>query len=434
MKLYRILPILALFLSVSASEIELNAALELALKNHFSIAIAKNQVQIAENTRGTASSPLLPTLDAVGGYTYTNRHATQNPPPVALPNGTTTSNAFNAQLALSWTIFDGMRMFHTRAQVNSQADYNTQVAQTQIENTIVQVMTSYWQLLAQQQALTVAQKQLEITMQRLAVQQERRALGLLDSNAILKIRVDLNADSARLLAQELLLQTVQNQLNTAIGRSYDAPITAVSPWNLPQDIGSVADWQAAATTHNRNFKQLQLKLQMAELNQSIKGSTLWPTISLSGTYGYSDTYSNLPNNTKQDLNAWQGQVGVNARWNIFNGLQDKIARQNQALEVQNAQSEIKLQELTLANAVLAQHQQTLQLLSQVHFEQQALELAQQSFNISAEQHKIGQLSSLEFRESQAQLLAAELRIMQAQLSAKKALIELERLCGKIQIN
>ncbi|NLB62613.1 MAG: TolC family protein [Fibrobacter sp.] len=416
-----------------AAELKLTDALELALKNHYGITIAKNQMQMADNQRSAANSTLLPTLDAIGAYNYTHRNAEQNPA-LATVNGITTSNVFNAQLALNWTIFDGMRMFNNRSQIQSQADFNTEGAQILIEAAIVQVMNSYWQLASQQKTVEIAQQQLDITSQRLAVQQEKRSLGLLDSSEILKVKVDLNADSARLIEQQLILNSLQNQLNTSIGRNHGDPISAISALELPEDLPPVSEWQNAAQEHNRNFNQLKLKLRSAELKQSIQSSTLWPTLSVAGNYGYTNSHSNLPNSSSQDLNAWQGQVGVNARWNIFNGFQDKVAHQNNAIEVQNVQAEIKLQELLLNNLVQEQHQRMVQLLSKVNFENSALDLAQQSFDFSAEKHKIGQLSSLEFRDAQGQLLAAQLRVMQAQLQAKQALIELERLCGKIQLN
>jgi len=111
-----ILLIVLLAVSISAQPMmTLDEAIALGLRNSYDIQMSRNQAQMSTNSKGLGLASFLPTVDASGGYRVTNSNQE-----VDLPSSSAESDLdyLNAELSLSWTIFDGFKMFIDRKKFN----------------------------------------------------------------------------------------------------------------------------------------------------------------------------------------------------------------------------------------------------------------------------------------------------------------------------
>jgi outer membrane protein len=93
----------------------LQSAIEMALRQNYSIQIARNQSDIATNNNTIGNAGFLPSVTAAAVASSSNTSIRQE-----FNNGNTinragaAASAVAANVALSWTIFDGLKMFATR--------------------------------------------------------------------------------------------------------------------------------------------------------------------------------------------------------------------------------------------------------------------------------------------------------------------------------
>jgi Outer membrane protein len=108
-------PVCVLFLSLPATAqrmLTLEEAIATALKNNYDILLAQNDSAAAALDLSYKNAAFLPRLNGNLGTVWNNNNTRQ-----ILADGTKReskglkSNTITAQLALNWTLFDGLKMF-----------------------------------------------------------------------------------------------------------------------------------------------------------------------------------------------------------------------------------------------------------------------------------------------------------------------------------
>jgi outer membrane protein TolC len=428
--------------SFSADTLTLESLLSEVLKNNFGVKIAKNQEASSKNNRVLANSNLLPTLDLEGNLNYTETDSDTDP----AANSDGVQGAYNQSLGLrlNWTLFDGFRMFRARALVHRQSDLDLELARQQIETAVLNASRAFLALLSHQQKELILREQLEISRHRLMDQQHKKEMGATSSRELLGAQVVLNTDSSAWLSQLTELNAAQNRVNILIGRTPSAAVFAAPPPELPPSIQPVPYWSELSLKNNTSLKSLRLGHEIANLNVAIKSSAFWPMLIFVGSYGWSSSdaeYLSGQNNPLTGLpldntsrSSLSGMVGLNLRWNLFNGLLDKTSLSNAKLRAQDASWLRDEAQLKIESQVYELWLRAENALKQYQFDQSALELARQNFAVNQEAFQTGQVNSLSFREAQQALLNSELRLETSRLNAALSLMELEQSAGILRIN
>jgi outer membrane protein len=121
MKKYNVLLffVVVLYGSISAQEVlSLQAAIDSALLQNYRIIVARNQVEIASNNNQPGQAGMLPNVSLNISDSPANNNLRQE-----FANGSeivrnnVNSNTLNAQLAATMTLYDGGKMFATRAKL-----------------------------------------------------------------------------------------------------------------------------------------------------------------------------------------------------------------------------------------------------------------------------------------------------------------------------
>ena len=163
--------------------------LEIGLKNNYSIRIARNEAQAAQNSSGLGTAAFLPQVNASGNGSLSNT-SEQSTSPFSL--GNTDVSTISGQIALSWTIFDGFRMFADRARYHELARLGQEKARATIEETVVAIGQAYFNLVQQELLLEVAVETRDVSRIRLEKMQIRRDLGGASSTDYLNAQVAFN--------------------------------------------------------------------------------------------------------------------------------------------------------------------------------------------------------------------------------------------------
>lgn len=151
---------------------------------------------------------------------------------------------------------------------------------------------------------------------------------------------------------------------------------------------------------------------------------------LTGSYGWNE--GNFPSTNFLASNTTYGlSGGLNLTWNLFDGGSAITALKNAKLQISNQelfQKQIKTEvNRDIANAK-GNYENRLAI---YRMQESNVEVAQSNFKRSDERYRSGQISSLELRQAQLNLLNARTTKNLAKYEAKLAEVELLQLTGQL---
>ena len=406
-------------------------AISLALDNNYGIKIANNNAQVAENNKGILNSGYLPTVIGNAGATFNRDNITaefSNGNPPAVLNGAESSR-YNANINLNYTLFDGLGRYYNYKRLKETYNLSELQARETIENTVVQLLTIYYDVAARTENIEALEETLTLSQDRLTRAQYQFDYGQNTKLEILNAEVDINNDNINIISAEQGLINAKRDLNVVTGNSIvntfkvDTTITFLIQLNK-QDL--------LEKLHQNNVTLLQNEKNIAINDFTLKAnkSGYLPTIGLTGTYGWNENNNNAAAFVAVSTNTGVS-AGLNLTWNLFDGgntiTQIKNARIN--LETQKLQQEqLKIDIERNFNNAWDDYQNKLEV---YNLQIENIKTAQNNFERTKEKFKLGQVTSIEFRQAQLNLLTAELNKNQAKYSAKLAEILVLQISGEL---
>jgi outer membrane protein len=184
-----------------------------------------------------------------------------------------------------------------------------------------------------------------------------------------------------------------------------------------------------ALLRNTDLYIAKRTLNLAGINLNLARSEWFPTISLVGGYNYTNSESQagfIKSNKNYSLN-----YGISASFNLFNGLNTSRKIENAEIEIENSKLNYDLVRTGIEANLLNIYKKYLNSLELVNLEEENLTIARESVDIALERLRLGNITPLEFRETQQKLIDAKSRLVSAQYDAKSAETELLRLSGQL---
>ena len=159
--------------------LSIEEALKIALENNYEIKIAANDLKMDQINNSIGNAGMLPKLTAsiVDNNNLQNISQTRSDGTVnSLNNGK--SNSLNYGVGLDWTVFDGMKMFAKREQLQELQKLGESELKLSILTKIGDVYGTYYDLVQQQQQLAALDSTIVISKQRLTLAQNLWILHL----------------------------------------------------------------------------------------------------------------------------------------------------------------------------------------------------------------------------------------------------------------
>lgn len=403
-------------------------ALSLTLENNFGILVAKVSESQAENNASILNSSFLPTVSATSGANIArdNQEAVFQDGNSRSIDGAETKR-YNASVNLSVTLFDGLGRKYNYQRLKEAYELSSlQVKQT-IEQTLLQLYASYYEVARLDESVRILSETFANSKTRLDRAQKRFAFGSATGLEVLTARVDMNADSISLIQQRQLLRNAKRNLNAVLARELEIEFE-VSPFVEFLDRAELEGLKQEYLTKNTRLQLARTDQEMSELGLKAQRSTLLPSLTANGAYGYTEgqfpATGFLASNNTVGLSA-----GINLNWNLFRagaqqvGIRNaKLALQASALREQQIEQEV-LRDLRNAEGNYSNALEVFRL------QQENIKTAQENYKRARAQFELAQITSIELRQAQINLLSAELLGVQAKFSAKLAELEYLNHCG-----
>ena len=432
----RMISLLLVMVSIQVSAQDIltkKEALQIALENNYGVKIANNNVEIAKNNSSIYNTRHLPTISTNAGanYSNTNQEIEFQEGEVNKTDGVIT-DAYNASVNVNYTLFDGLNRKYNYKQLKETYNLSELQAREAIENMYLQLFSVYFQIARLSENTNNLQEALEVSKARLERAQYQYEYGQSTKLELLNAEVDVNNDSINVINAIQQYSNSKRNLNIILGIQKDINYSVETEVDFIS-LMSFNDLLAKAKENNVLLQQNEKNIAISEFNIKANKSGYLPIAGLSSSYGWSKSINENPANQFQALsNSSLGlNAGISLSWNLFDGGSTKTRVANAKIALEN-QEILKEQQLeTIENTLRNAYESYQNALFVLQAQEQNVVTNQNNFDRTQERYKLGQVTSIEFRQAQINLLNTKTAFNNAKYDSKLLELELLQLSGDL---
>lgn len=428
--LYIILILIGFAIKTNAQELlKLEDAVKIALENNYEIKLAKNDLKIDETNNYIGNAGMLPSINAniTDNNTVLDTKQTQG-------DGTERelNNAKNMNLSygvsLDWTVFDGLRMFARKEQLNILQKQGEAELKLAILTKIGDVYLAYFDLVQQQQQLKALDTAIVISNERVRTAENRYSIGKASKLEVLNAQVDLNADKSLQLKQQELFKNAKITLNQILARDVQTDFIVTEETTIDKNLNFQELKDSSANQNPQLQAQLLAKNSAEQQLKQVKAGR-YPTLRITSGYNFTRSEASLGFITQSSGKGFN--YGFAATVPIFNGSQQNRNEKIAKIQVENATLILEQQKLNLETQLNTSYQSYLTNIELIKVEEKNLEIAEQNLDITLSKFKIGTITPIEFRTAQQNFIDAKVRYSNALYLTKIHEISLKELAGNL---
>jgi outer membrane protein len=403
-----------------------------AVSRNYQIQIARVQEQLSRNDRTLGNAGFLPLLTAdalVNRFGQNLRQdffsSLQPPQRVFGAINRTSQTGLNLTAPLfngfgTWITLDRLGELVRLAEVSTRAN---------MEQTIADAMTGYYDVIRQLQRLIAFRQALDISRDRLELARANYEVGTRSKVDFLTAQVDYNTDSASLVIQEQSLRNAKILLNTLLVRD---PLTefAVRDTIIARTDLNYEQLRETVASNNPLLARAVLNRRVAALDTRLARAQQYPTVAFVAGYNFNTVDNEAGFGVQRARNdILTTSVRISAP--IFNGFNLKRQIQNARANELIAEYQQADQRVVLGQALgqtFTQYQNSLILLN---LQVQNYKISIENVSIAYDRYRVGLSTSVEFRDVQRNAVQVQTSLIDAAFNAKSAEIELLRLSSTI---
>ena len=423
--------ILFLIIEIGAQDVlSSQKAVEIALEYNHGIKIAKNTVEIADNNANILNSEYLPRITGNAGATY-NVDNTE----AEFSNGNTTSlngaesSRYNSSVNLNYTLFDGLGRQYNYKALKEGKQLSELDARETIENTILQLFTVYYNVAQISENVRSLQQTLDISKDRLKRAEYQFNYGQSTKLGVLNAQVDINNDSINIINAYNRLINSKRDLNVVLGNTLPETFEVDTLITFVMQLDKAEQYEKMKS-NNVALLQLEKNLLISEYNLKSWKSDYLPTLGLTGSYGWNKSNNNaaafLAVSTSTGFSG-----GLNLSWNLFDGGSTITRVKNAKIDLENQKIQKELIMINIERDFNNAWDDYQNKLNVFYIQEDNILTAMNNFDRTQEKFRLGQVTSIEFRQAQLNLLLAKLSRNQAKYDAKLAELFVLQLSGDL---
>ena len=405
-------------------------AVQIALKNNYDIKIAANELNVDKENNSIGNAGMLPEVNA----TLTKNNSIQNSKQTQ-SNGDVREldNAKNNRLEygvnLGWTIFDGLRMFARYDQLQELEKQGDVQLKLMVLTKVSDVMTTYYDLVQQQQLIKALDTTIVISKQRLKTAENRFTIGKAAKLEVLNAQVDLNTDISTLLKQKELYETTKIRFNEILARELTT-VFQVAEEVVVEDKLQFEELKGLVEKQNLQLQLALINKRVAELDLKQTKAGRYPTVRLNTGYTFVETESSLGFTSATSARGLN--YGVTASMPIFNGFSQNRNERIAKLQVQNTSLMAEQQKQTVYAQLASAYQTYMTNIELAKLEESNESIAKKNLEITLDKFRIGTIPTIEFRNAQENYINAIARNSNSKFQAKISEIVLQQIAGNIK--
>ncbi|MFM7672030.1 MAG: TolC family protein [Bacteroidota bacterium] len=417
----------------------LQEAIARTLENNLDIRIAQNDSVVASIDRHYRNAGLLPNVNGNIGQVFNNNDQYQK-----FTDGTVRernnvqSGNLSGNVSLTWTLFDGGRMFATRAKLDELLQQGEWTIRNQINNTIAQVVNAYYSIVQLSQQTKALEKQIQVYEEREKLAKNKLDIGVGTKPDWLQSQIDLNGQkSQRLSLNEKILQAKQNlrrlmepslaQREKSTSNWFD--VTDSIPIESALSLGTIQD---SISKSNPQLQILKGNIRLAERTLQERKADRYPTLNFNSAFNFNRLDNKAVVNPFQPLFSRNSGLnyGFTASIPLFNQFRTRRQIQQAKQDIQFQELRLEQQDINLRIDAWNAFQRYLLQIETWKLEEQNIRLAEENVKIVLEVYRLNSTTLLQLKEAQRSLQEAYDRLIRARFEAKLAETELLRLQGK----
>lgn len=411
----------------------LQQAIDAALKHNYDIETVRLDSTSYAIDNKFRDAVFLPQLNGVATRVFNNNNQRQ-----LLADGSVKerdgikSNNLQAAVNLNWVLFDGLRMFATRAKLEEFTRLGSYAIRQQVTVSIASVINNYYNIVRQKQQLRAIEEQISINDERVQLANKKFSVGLGAKPELLQAKVDLNAQKAAQLTQETLIAQLKEQLNQLMG----APVTTsfeVSDSIPINNNLSISNVKQQVQLANPTIQLAQKNIDISRLTYKELRADLLPNVAINSAFNFSRVNNSVViNNFTPLFNRNQGlNYGLSVNVPILNAFSARRAVKQARLDIQTQQVLLENQVSQIDVSVNNAYKDYELYKKLLALEEDNIQLAKENVNIALQRFRLGISTNLELREAQISLEQGYDRLIAARYNTKVAETELLRLQGNI---
>lgn len=423
---------IAVYSITAASAQTLEECIARGLENNFQMRLIRNDEQMAHNNASWANAGALPELDASVGY----RPAyTQFDKSISRATGEETTqrdafdNTLTAGVTLNWTIFDGFKIQTTHKQLRlleRQSEISTRMA---LEDLVADISSEYYNCVQQIIRRDNYLYSMDLSRERLRISELNYQTGRFSGLDYQLARSDFHTDSASYVRQKEAVIKSQIRLNQLMANpNLEQPLAIADTTISVREDLMFPTLLDRTITSNTSLLYAQQNTELAELDYKKAVSRNYPYLKLNGQYGYNDYHYGKGSTRERSNLAASG--GLTLGINLYNG--NRLREQKNAkLAISNRQIQLEQIKLNLQadlSTCFQTYRTNIELLA---LQNENLAIAKKNYESALDRYKLGDLSGLDLRQVQKNLLDAEERLLQVKYDAKICEITLLLISGDI---
>ncbi|WP_046755140.1 TolC family protein [Kordia jejudonensis] len=389
----------------------LKECVEYALENNIAIKQAQLDRQSGEIDKSDAKGAFLPTISASASHSW---NIGLNPNPVTGQNVTATTQSSSGGLNANIAIYNGLQNINRLHRANLALLANQYQIDDIKDNTSLQVVQAFLQILFNKESLKVNQAQYDVTQEQLARTKELVNEGVVARGDLLEIEATaatqeqqiINSENAlrfsKISLAQLLLITDYENFDIAEG-NYVIPAATIMN-NTPKQI-----FEKSLEVRN-DVKIAQSNIELAEYDLKIAKGSRYP--SLSGFYGFNTRYFNselfTPPPFFDQLSDNKGHsFGLSLSIPILSGFRARNSVRRSSVNIERAKFNLEQTKINLEATVNQAYNDAKGALKAYEASEKTLTSRREAHRNSTERFSEGMMNSFDFSQSQQRLEAAE---------------------------
>ena len=319
--------------------LSLDSAISIVLKNNYNILVAQNNYKMASNSYSPGVAGMLPTLSLNGGASPTVYSESYNTIKQNYSTGLTlskngaVSSTLSPGLGLTWTLFDGTKMFIAYNELGLLRDEGVLTVKSTIQDNIASVIEAYYNIVQQKQLLAALDSNLAYDKEEMDIANKQFEVGTGSKLNYLQAEVSYNAQNSAYLKQEVSLTNATISLNQLLELPIETSYSVRDDINIGKEL--IYDSLKNTTSiQNPSLMLAKTGIKVAEDNVKETNAERLPTINLGLDYGFSRTQSNAGFALLNQSLGFSGGFGFS--WTIFKGSIINIRHENAELAETNA--------------------------------------------------------------------------------------------------
>ncbi|MFY7839436.1 MAG: TolC family protein [Lacibacter sp.] len=416
-------------LTQTTSTLTIDEAIKIAVEKNFDVEIERNAQEIGAINNNWGTAGLFPTINATSTLGIASNNLEQR-----LTNGTSIKRNgailrnVNAGLAVSWRVFDGMRMFATKRRLEELEKIGELSFRSQVNTTVFNVIAAYYQIVQLNQQKKALQATIKFFEERKQIAESRFTIGTAPKTDFLQAEVDLNQQKGNLLTIENSIRIAKADFNNLLARKPETAFEVLDAIE-PDAALTFAGLVTKAQTENYDLLLAQSNLSVLVQQKREIISQRLPSVTLNGNFNLSQSRNDAGFTLFNRNLGPSGNIGIAVP--IFQGGNIKRQEQVADINIKNQQVIINRLKNQVYTNLLNAYSNFQNALNLVKLEKNTLALIEENNVISTERFRKLAITSLELRQVQIDYINGQTRYINSLYMAKLAEAEMKLLAGDL---